>query len=154
MFRTVALRVHSAVRTGLNLNKPTVLAAFPARCMSHESTETDAEFDNRYESFFNRKDIDGWELRKGMNDLCGMDLIPEPRIIVAAMKACRRVNDYALAIRFLEAIKNKCGGKVNEIYPYIVKEIQPTLTELGIDTPEQLGIDKPELALQSVYDMS
>ncbi|KAF2887047.1 hypothetical protein ILUMI_19126 [Ignelater luminosus] len=124
------------------------------RCMSHESTETDAEFDDRYVLYFSRKDIDGWELRKGMNDLCGMDLIPEPRIIIAAMKACRRVNDYALAVRFLEAIKNKCGQKVKEIYPYIINEIQPTLTELGIDTPEQLGIDKPELALQSVYDMS
>lgn len=154
MFRAVTFRIHSAIKTGLNLNKPACLVAFSARCMSHDSTETDAEFDNRYESYFNRKDIDGWELRKGMNDLCGMDLIPEPRIIIAAMKACRRVNDYALAVRFLEAIKNKCGGKINEIYPYIIKEIQPILTELGIDTPEQLGIDKPELALQSVYDMS
>lgn len=88
-----------------------------------------------------------------MNDLCGMDLIPEPKIIVAALKACRRVNDYSLGVRFLEAIKCKCGGKVNEIYPYIINEIQPTLTELGLDTPEQLGIHEPELALKSVYDM-
>lgn len=53
----------------------------------------------RYEAFFNRTDIDHWEARKAMNDLCGMDLVPDPKIIIAAMKACRRLNDYALAVR-------------------------------------------------------
>lgn len=88
-----------------------------------------------------------------MNDLCGMDLVPEPKIIVAALKACRRVNDYALAVRFIEAVKDKCGNRVNEIYPYVIQEIRPTLTELGVNTPEELGYDKPELALESVYNM-
>ncbi|KAB0801093.1 hypothetical protein PPYR_05447 [Photinus pyralis] len=151
MFRTLAFRVNSAIRNGINVNKASPVGVVN-RCMSHGKTETDEEFDNRYESYFNRKDIDGWEVRKGMNDLCGMDLIPEPRIIIAAMKACRRINDYALCIRFLEALKAKCGGKVNEIYPYIINEIRPTLTELGIDTPEELGYDKPELALKTVYE--
>ena len=31
--------------------------------------ETDEAFDTRYEGFFNRPDIDGWEIRKAMNDL-------------------------------------------------------------------------------------
>ena len=35
----------------------------------------------------------------------GHDLVPEPKIIIAALRACRRVNDYALAVRLLEAIK-------------------------------------------------
>lgn len=56
-----------------------------------------------------------------MNDLCGMDLVPEPKIINAALKACRRVNDYALAVRFLEAVKDKCGARVKEIYPYVLQ---------------------------------
>lgn len=107
----------------------------------------------RFEAYFNRPDIDGWELRKGMNDLCGMDLVPEPKIIIAALKACRRLNDYALTTRILEAVKEKCGGEVDKIYPYIIQEIRPTLNELGISTPEELGYDKPELALQNVYDM-
>lgn len=34
------------------------------RFMSKHSTESDVEFDARYEAFFNRKDIDGWECRK------------------------------------------------------------------------------------------
>ena len=32
--------------------------------MSEEKTETDDEFDARYVAYFNRKDIDGWEIRK------------------------------------------------------------------------------------------
>lgn len=121
--------------------------------MSSHSTETDEQFDARFENYFNRKDIDGWELRKGINDLWGHDLVPEPKLVIAALKACRRVNDFALAIRILEALKDKCGNKVNEIYPYVIQEIQPTLTELGINTPEELGYDKPELACESVYDI-
>ena len=33
------------------------------RFMSAEAT-SDAEFDQRYEAYFNRADIDGWEIRK------------------------------------------------------------------------------------------
>ena len=63
------------------------------------STESDAEFDARYEAYFNRPDIDGWEIRKGFGDLAGLDLVPEPAIVAAALRACRRVNDYSLTTR-------------------------------------------------------
>lgn len=125
----------------------------PSRQMSKHSSETDEEFDQRYEAYFNRKDISGWDIRKGVNDLCGMDLVPEPTIIAAALKACRRVNDYALCIRIMEAMKNKCGSKVNEIYPYLLQELEPTFKELGIETPEALGFDKPELGLLNVEEI-
>lgn len=82
-----------------------------------------------------------------------MDMVPEPDVVIAALQACRRVNDYALAIRFLEAVKDKCGPHVDTIYPYILQEIGPTMCQLGIDTIEELGYDKPELYLPSVYDM-
>ena len=32
------------------------------RLMSSKAEETEAEFDARYEAFFNRPDIDGWEV--------------------------------------------------------------------------------------------
>ena len=83
--------------------------------------ESDAEFDARYEAFFNRKDIDGWEIRKGMADLHDLDLIPEPAIVAAALRACRRVNDYALTTRILEVVKLKCGPKAKEIWPYMMQ---------------------------------
>ncbi|XP_022186036.1 cytochrome c oxidase subunit 5A, mitochondrial [Nilaparvata lugens] len=146
MFRIVATALRSSSRSLVAANVSRTVAV-PGRLMSSHSTESDEEFDNRYEAYFNRPDIDGWEIRQGMNDLAGMDLVPEPKILIAAMKACRRVNDYPLAVRILETVKFKCGNKVEEIYPYILQEIQPTLDELGIDTPEALGYDKPELAL-------
>ncbi|KAF2363035.1 Cytochrome c oxidase subunit Va/VI [Trinorchestia longiramus] len=81
-----------------------------------------------------------------------MDLIPEPKIIIAALHACRRLNDYSVTTRFLEAIKAKCAHHESVIYPYILQEIKPTLTELGISTPEEMGYDQPELALKTVYE--
>lgn len=108
---------------------------------------------NRYECYFCREDIDGWDVRQAMNDLVAYDSVPEPRIIIAALYACRRLNDYALSVRFLESVKDKCGNNVKEIWPYIVQEIAPTLSELGMNLPEELGYDKPEMYLPSVYDM-
>merc|ERR1711953_1047284 len=115
------------------------------RLMSGGSLESDAEFDARYIAYFDRADIDGWEIRKGMGDLCAMDLVPEPPIIASALRACRRVNDFSLTTRILETVKIKCGAKESEIWPYIVQELRPTL--------EELGYDKPELALPSPYDI-
>lgn len=82
-----------------------------------------------------------------------MDLVPEPKIIIAALGACRRLNDFALAVRLLESVKDKAGPYADKIYPYIIQEIRPTLDELGISTPEELGYDKPELACESVDHM-
>ncbi|XP_064100300.1 cytochrome c oxidase subunit 5A, mitochondrial-like [Macrobrachium nipponense] len=152
MFRSALVRLNGAARCTVLDGSVRVPAAMVTRSMSKVSTETDDEFDARYVAYFSRPDIDGWEIRKAMNDLSGMDLVPEPKIIIAALHACRRLNDFALAVRFLESVKDKCGPKVKEIYPYVMKEIQPTLSQLGISTPEELGYDKPELALASVYD--
>merc|ERR1711860_267885 len=124
-----------------------------ARCMSAKKPETDAEFAARYEAYFNRKDIDGWEIRKAMGDLHGMDLVPEPTIVAAALRACRRVNDYALTTRILEIVQFKSQAAGSDVWPYMVQELTPTLGELGISLPEQLGYDKPELALPNPYEI-
>ncbi|CAG5123461.1 unnamed protein product [Candidula unifasciata] len=87
-----------------------------------------------------RPDIDHWEIRKAMNDITAEDLVPEPRIIFAAFKACRRLNDYSLAVRYLEAGQWKCGAKKSTIWPWVLQEIKPTLSELGILTPEEMGL--------------
>jgi len=55
--------------------------------MSEHKEETDEEFYSRYESFFNRSDIDGWEARKAMNDLAGQDAIAEPKVCLTAVYA-------------------------------------------------------------------
>lgn len=105
------------------------------------------------ECFFNRCDIDGWEIRKGLNELAGMDLIPEPRILVAALCAARRLNDYAVTIRTLEMAKFKCGPFEKQIYPYLLQQLEPCMQDLGIDTPECLGYGLPELFQESVFEI-
>lgn len=55
-----------------------------------------------------------------MNNLIGMDLVPDPKIICAALKACRKLNDYALTTRFLEAVKFRAETN-KEIWPYVLK---------------------------------
>merc|ERR1712024_46412 len=124
--------------------------ATTSRVMSEEKTETDAEFDARYEAYFNRKDIDGWEIRKGMADLGAMDLVPEPTIVAAALRACRRVNDYALTTRILELVKFKAQHNP-EIWPYMMQELKPTMDELGVASLEELGYDQPEFFIDPQY---
>jgi len=120
---------------------------------SHGPVETNEEFDARYIAYFNRKDIDSWEFRKAVNDLCGMDLVMDPKIVIAALHACRRLNDYAATVRLLEAVEWSCGRHKADIFPYVMQEIQPTLTELGISTPKEMGYDKPELHLESAHSL-
>merc|ERR1712043_49163 len=124
-----------------------------ARNMSAAGTESDAEFDARYIAYFDRKDIDGWEIRKGMADLVAMDLVPEPTIAAAALRACRRVNDYSLTTRILEVVRMKCMPNMQELWPYMMQELKPTLDELGISSLEEMGYDTPELALPNPYEV-
>ncbi|XP_047721472.1 cytochrome c oxidase subunit 5A, mitochondrial-like [Prionailurus viverrinus] len=105
------------------------------------SHETDGEFDAHRVTYFNKPDIDAWELCKGMNMLVGYTLVPEPKIIDAALRAYRWLNDFASAVRILEVVKDKAGPH-KEIYPYVIQELRPTLNELGISTPGELGLDK------------
>ena len=62
--------------------------------MGSHAEESEAEQDARYIAFFNRPDIDGWEIRKGMSDLAALDLVPEPEIVAAALKACRTGSEW------------------------------------------------------------
>lgn len=109
------------------------------RTYASKKVESDKDFDDRWEAYFNREDIDSWELKKGINDLYGHDLVPEPRIVSAMLKAARRLNDLPLAVRILEAVKEKAAGD-EKIYSYIMSEIRSTLDELGLKTPEELGL--------------
>lgn len=128
------------IRTRFNPANPGI--AFPKEGIE----ETAEEFDTRYLNYFNKKDIDGWELRKGINDMQNFDLVPEPKIMIAVLKACRRVNDHSLAVRYLEAVFRKAEHE-KKIVDYLMEEIRPTLNELGISSPAEMGYDEPELAL-------
>lgn len=66
MLRLVTGRAISNFRAVL---KPAAIGVQLTRASHDEVVETDEEFDTRYENYFNRPDIDHWEVRKGMNDL-------------------------------------------------------------------------------------
>ena len=87
MLSVLSRRVASCLSSGVVRQLPRLSAA---RLMSSAVVESDAEFDARYVAYFDRADIDGWEIRKGMSDLVAMDLVPEPTIVAAALRACRR----------------------------------------------------------------
>lgn len=70
MLRFVAGRAVNAAR-GVMVPRVAAVGMQITRS-SHGKEETDEEFDARYEAFFNRPDIDNWEIRKAMNDLAGM----------------------------------------------------------------------------------
>jgi len=146
------LVVRSAA-SALQRNSSNLLRGSGVRAMSSKAEESDAEFDARYEAYFNRANIDGWEYRKAMSDLAGMDLVPEPAIVNAALRACRRLNDYSLATRTLEVIKIKCAPNEKELWPYMLQEIKPTCDELGIVSLEELGYDKPELMMPNPFEV-
>jgi len=140
MFRAV-VRLSSCGLRNVTQPKPCYTASLVSRAYSHGHVESDEEFDSRWVNYFSKPDIDAWELKKGMNTLIGYDLVPEAKILDSALRACRRLNDLASAIRILEAVKDKSGPH-KDIYPYLLQELKPTLSELGISTPEELGIDK------------
>jgi len=103
--------------------------------------------------FLNDPEHDGWDIRQCFNYLHCQDAVPDPEVIKVALNACRRVNDFALGVRFLEAVKMKCAADVKKFWPYIVQEIGPHCKELGMPLPEELGYDKPELWLPNPYDI-
>ena len=160
---TVQVTLVQTARAMPVVNKVTATRKFSAKVASEE------EFDRKYVEYFNRPDIDGWEIRKGMADLVAMDLVPEPEIVAAALRACRRVNDFSLTtrsvssvfnnkmsvsnLRILEVVKIKCGDREGEIWPYMMQELQPTLAELGIPGLAEMGYDQPELALPNPYEI-
>uniref|UniRef100_A0A2K6JV67 Cytochrome c oxidase subunit 5A, mitochondrial n=1 Tax=Rhinopithecus bieti TaxID=61621 RepID=A0A2K6JV67_RHIBE len=134
---------HRRRHAGAALRRCAVTATAQAgpRGLLHSSVHYE-EFDARWVTYFNKPDTDAWEWRKGMNNtLVSYDLVPEPKIIDVALWACRRLNDFASAVRILEGVEDKAGPH-KEIYPYVIQELRSTLNELRISTPEELGLDK------------
>jgi hypothetical protein len=41
-------------------------------------------------------------LQRNLNNAFAYDLVPSPSVVVAALKAARRVNDFATAVRIFE----------------------------------------------------
>ena len=80
---------------------------------------------------------DDFELERGLNHIFAADWVPSVGVIEEALKASRRLNTFATAVRILEALEQKAYKK--EHYTEYIKELSPLLTELGVPQRKELG---------------
>ncbi|EPQ60178.1 cytochrome c oxidase polypeptide VI mitochondrial precursor [Gloeophyllum trabeum ATCC 11539] len=102
---------------------------------SAHGQETFESFTERYVEFF-KSAQDLFEVQRGLNNCFAHDLVPAPSVVEAALRAARRVNDYATAVRIFEGIKEKVENK--QQYQAYLDELKPVREELGIETKEEL----------------
>nr|CAG8561449.1 13278_t:CDS:2 [Entrophospora candida] len=94
-------------------------------------------FSERYIRFFERVD-DRFELQEGLDNCFSHDLVPSPEIIRASLKATRRINNYSIAVRIFEGLKQRLGSESK--YNEYLDELKPIKEELGVLTKEELGL--------------
>lgn len=115
--------------------RKTVFASSAIRKYSSHDEETFDEFSARYEKEFDEA-YDLFEVQRVLNNCFSYDLVPSPAVIEKALRACRRVNDYATAVRVFEGLKYKVENK--EQYQMYLDDLKPVREELGIDLKEEL----------------
>ncbi|KAI5780903.1 cytochrome c oxidase subunit VA-domain-containing protein [Geopyxis carbonaria] len=105
------------------------------RAYSDAHEETFEEFTARYEKEFeNVQDV--FELQRNLNNAFAYDLVPSPSVIVAALKAARRVNDFPTAVRIFEGVKAKVENK--QQYDQYLEELKDIREEMGVVLSEEL----------------
>ncbi|KAL2760596.1 hypothetical protein ACRALDRAFT_1059619 [Sodiomyces alcalophilus JCM 7366] len=97
--------------------------------------ETFEEFTARFEKEFDGVN-DVFELQRNLNNAFAYDLVPSPVVIAAALRAARRVNDFATAVRIFEGIKAKVENKGQ--YEQYLAELKPLREELGVPLKEDI----------------
>lgn len=95
---------------------------------SHAKEESYDEFNAKYTTFFEQVG-DLFELQRGLNNCFAYDLVPSTSVIEAALRASRKVNDYATAVRILEGVKAKVENKGQ--YEAYLNDLKPVIEELG-----------------------
>ncbi|CAI0641420.1 unnamed protein product [Colletotrichum noveboracense] len=73
---------------------------------------------------------------RNLNNAFAYDLVPSPAVVTAALKAARRVNDFATAVRIFEGIKAKVENKGQ--YEQYLEELKPLREELGVTLKEDI----------------
>ncbi|KAJ7626359.1 COX5A-domain-containing protein [Mycena polygramma] len=115
------------------------LPAVPrTRLYSDHPQETFESFTERYVEFFNKAE-DIFEVQRGLNNCFAHDLVPAPSVIEAAVRASRRVDDFATAVRVFNGVKVKVENKKQ--YQEYLEELKGVREELGITLEEELYPD-------------
>jgi len=105
-----------------------VAPAFARPSSSAPHQETFESFTERYVQFFQQAQ-DLFELQRGLNNCFSHDLVPAPSVIEAALRAARRVDDYATAVRVFEGVREKVENK--QQYQAYLEELKGVREELG-----------------------
>lgn len=133
--RTLGLRTSTAPAVA---RKARFSASVARKSDDPHGEESFEEFTARYEKEFDNVN-DVFELQRNLNNAFAYDLVPSPSVIVAALKAARRVNDYPSAVRVFEGIKAKVENKGQ--YDEYLQELEPLREELGIVLKETMYPD-------------
>ena len=82
---------------------------------------------------------------------CAKRLLPLAKMLAVWLwETCHYC--FFCCLKILFCLQLKCGHHKKVVWPWLVEQIQPTLTELGVPTPEALGYDKPELYLKKTEE--
>ncbi|KAF9449969.1 cytochrome-c oxidase chain VI [Macrolepiota fuliginosa MF-IS2] len=131
-FLSTVLRAATRPSFAVSTARATPLLVRGVHGHAQESFES---FSERYVNFFeNAEDL--FEVQRGLNNCFAHDLVPSPGVVEAAVRAARRVNDYATAIRIFEGIKEKVENK--QQYELYLQELKPLREELGLTLKEEL----------------
>lgn len=136
LLRAAALR--SSATTALRPSTRLVQSSIVARRAysgAHDE-ESFESFSQRYEKFFAGVE-DLFELQRGLNNCFAYDLVPSVGVIEQALRASRRVNDFATSVRIFEGIAQKVENKGQ--YAQYLEELKSVREELGITLKENLN---------------
>lgn len=107
------------------------------------STELDPANKKDYDAFVQKwhthfaKVDDDFELERGLNHIFAADWVPSVEVIAEALKASRRLNTFATAVRILEGLEQKAYKK--EQFAAYMTELKPLLEDLGVPARSELG---------------
>lgn len=95
------------------------------------------EFTRRWATFFDKEAYDQFELLRGLNNCFSYDIVPPVPVLEAALRASRRLGDFATAVRVFGGIREKVENKMQ--YETYMEHLRDLKEELGVPTPEELG---------------
>lgn len=94
-------------------------------------------FQQKWTTFFSKDAYDSFEVCRGLNNCFSYDIVPPVPVLEAALRACRKYDDFATASRIFVGLREKMEKE--EHYEEYLKALRPLMDELGVLTPEELG---------------
>ncbi|KAI9137218.1 cytochrome c oxidase subunit 6, mitochondrial [Paraphysoderma sedebokerense] len=138
VIRSAAARSVASAQMSKSVAGRTSILAFARNYSAHgDDSLSPAEFSSKYVKFFETA-TDLFEVQRGLNNCFSYDIVPSVEVCEAALKACRRVNDFPTAVRIFEGLQDKCPSKSQ--YDQYVQALKPVKEELGVLTKEELGL--------------